>query len=144
MALTLVTLAGAAAAALAAEPVEIVKYRQAMMKANGAHMTATASIIFGKVDYKSELGDHVKALQAINRNLTALFPEGSNVGETAAIPAIWMDKDEFKKHAAIAAQKSEALAKAVAAGDTKSYPARFSELGDACKSCHKEFRMESK
>jgi cytochrome c556 len=138
---TLALLAGTATAVPAAEPQEIVKYRQAMMKANGAHMAAAAAIIVGKVDYKSQLGDHVKALQAINRDIAALFPAGSDVGETAAIPAVWMSSDDFKKRAANAAQRSEALAKAVAAGDTRSYAARFSELGDACKACHKDFRM---
>lgn len=137
-------LAAAAAAAQAAEPAEIVKYRQAMMKANGAHMSAAASIIFGKVDFKSDLGEHVRALQAINREIPALFPAGSTTADSAALPAVWMSHEDFLKRAAAAAQRAEALAKAVAAGDAKSYAARFGELGDACKACHKDYRMNPK
>ncbi len=141
---TLALLAVAPAAARAADPAEIVKYREAVMKANGAHMAAAAAIISGKVDYKADLGEHVKALQATTRDIAALFPPGSGVGESAALPAVWMNFDEFKKRAADAARKSEALAKAVAAGDAKSTGARFGELADACKACHKDFRMNPK
>ncbi len=87
---TLVLLAVAPALARAADPAEIVKYREAVMKANGAHMAAAAAIISGKVDYKADLGEHVKALQATTRE------------------------------------------------------ARFGELADACKACHKDFRMNPK
>jgi cytochrome c556 len=138
------TVALLAAAAQAAEPAEIVKYRQAVMKANGAHMSAAAAIIFGKVDFKSDLGEHVRALQAINRDIPALFPAGSTTADSAALPGVWMSHDDFKKRAADAARRAEALAKAVAAGDTKSYAARFGELGDACKACHKDYRMNPK
>jgi cytochrome c556 len=141
---TVALLAAAAAAAQAAEPAEIVKYRQAVMKANGAHMSAAAAIIFGKVDFKSDLGEHVRALQAINRDIPALFPAGSTTADSAALPGVWMSHDDFKKRAADAARRAEALAKAVAAGDTKSYAARFGELGDACKACHKDYRMNPK
>lgn len=144
LAATLALLAAMAAPAPAAEPQEIVKYRQSVMKANGAHMSAAAAIIFGKVDFKSDLGEHARALQAINRDLAALFPPGSTSKDSEALPAVWMSHDDFKKRAAAAAERSDALAKAVAAGDTKSYAARFGELGDACKACHKDFRMNPK
>lgn len=41
-------------------------------------------------------------------------------------------------------EKSEALAKAVSGGDGKVIVARFKELQDACKACHKDFRKEEK
>ena len=44
-----------ATTAFAAEPEDIIKYRQTVMKANGAHMAAAGAIINGKVDFFFEL-----------------------------------------------------------------------------------------
>ena len=131
-------------AVFAAEPEDIIKYRQNVMKANGAHMAATAAIVQGKVDFKNQLGDHVKALQAINKDIAALFPKDSDFGETKALDAVWKNNADFQKHAKDTAQKADALAKTVAAGDSKNYGARFKELSETCKSCHKDFRKEEK
>jgi cytochrome c556 len=106
-------------------------------------MAAAAAIISGKVAFKADLADHVRALQAINRDLPSLFPAGSGVGETSALDAVWKNNDEFRKRAADAAKKSEALAQAVASGDAKAQAARLGELGDACKACHVDYRKPS-
>ena len=134
----------AAGTAIAAEPEDIIKYRQTVMKSNGAHMAAAGAIITGKVDFKGQLGDHVKALQAINKDVTSLFPKDSDFGETKALDAVWKNSADFQKRAKDAAQKADALAKTVAAGDSKNYGARFKELSDSCKACHKDFRKEEK
>jgi cytochrome c556 len=133
-----------AGTAFAAEPEDIIKYRQSVMKANGAHMAATGAIINGKVDFKGQLGDHTKALQAINKDVAGLFPKGSDFGETKALDAVWQKNAEFQKLAKDTQQKADALAKTVAAGDSKNYAARFKELSDSCKACHKDYRKEEK
>ena len=135
-------LLGAAIQAQAAEPEDIIKYRQSVMKANGGHMGAAAAIIQGKVDYRNQLGDHVKALQNINKDINSLFPKGSDFGDTEALDAIWEKNADFQKRARESQQKADALAKAVASGDSRNYAARFKELNDACKACHKDFRKE--
>lgn len=131
-------------AAFAAEPEDIIKYRQSVMKANGAHMAAAGAIINGKVDFKGQLGDHAKALQAINKDINSLFPKDSDFGETKALDAVWKNNADFQKRAKESAQKADALAKTVAAGDSKNYGARFKELSDTCKACHKDYRKEEK
>ncbi len=128
----------------AAEPEDIIKYRQAVMKANAGHMAASAAIINGKVDFKSDLAYHAKAIEAINKDVAALFPKDSDFGDTEALDAVWKKNAEFRKSAQNAARKAEAFARAVAAGDGKNYGARFRELNDACKACHKDFRKEEK
>jgi cytochrome c556 len=133
-----------AGTAVAAESEDIIKYRQNVMKSNGAHMAAAAAIINGKVDYKGQLGDHARALQAINKDINSLFPKDSDFGETKALDAVWEKNADFQKLAKTAAQKADALAKTVAAGDSKNYAARFKELSDSCKACHKDFRKEEK
>ncbi|MBI3546904.1 MAG: cytochrome c [Gammaproteobacteria bacterium] len=135
----------AAPFALQAEssPEDIIKYRQNMMKANGAHMAAMGAVIQGKVDYKKDLADHARALQAINKNIPALFPKGSDFGgETKALDAIWQKNADFEKLAKQAGADADALAKAVQTGDAKVYGPKFKALADDCKACHKDFRKK--
>ncbi len=133
-----------AGTAFAAEPEDIIKYRQNVMKSNGAHMAAANAIITGKVDFKGQLGDHAKALQAINKDVASLFPKDSDFGETKALDAVWKNSADFQKRAKDAKQKADAFARTVAAGDSKNYAARFKELSDSCKACHKDYRKEEK
>jgi cytochrome c556 len=132
---------GAALIVSAADPGDVVKYRQAVMKANGSHMGATAAILQGKVDYKNQLADHARALEALNRDIVALFPEGTKVGKTEALDSVWEKRAEFEKRARDARDKAAAFAKAVSANDANAL-AKFQELGDSCKACHKDFRED--
>ena len=121
---------------------EIVKYRQNVMTSQRGHMGAAAAIIQGKVEFKDQLLDHVKALEATTKDIPGLFPKGSDVGETKALKEVWTNNDEFRKRAKDAQEKSAALAKAVAAGDSQSYGKHLKDLGEACKACHKDFRKK--
>ena len=143
--LTLGALALLGAAAHAeGDPEDVIKYRQNVMKANGAHAAAAGAIIQGKVGYKKDLADHAKALAAINRDVTALFPKGSDFGDTNALDGVWSKRANFEKRARDAQAKSDAFAKVVATGDAKSYGLKFKELVDSCKACHKDYRKEEK
>jgi len=122
----------------------VVKYRQAVMKAQGAHMSASAAIIMGKVNYKDQLAGHVNALEALTKDIGGLFPPGSDVGKTKALKSVWTKHADFEKHAKKAADMAAALSKAVAAGDSNSYGKHFKDLVDACKGCHKDFRKKEK
>jgi len=133
-----------AGTAFAAESEDIIKYRQNVMKSQGAHLAASAAIIQGKVDFKNQLGDHVKALQASSKDISGLFPKGSDFGETKALDAVWTKNADFQKLAKDTQQKTDALAKAVAANDSANYGARFKDVADSCKACHKDFRKEEK
>ncbi|WP_169923956.1 c-type cytochrome [Sulfurifustis variabilis] len=125
------------------EPEDIIKYRQNVMKANGANMGAIAAILQGKVpEYKDRLGDHARGVQAGTKNIPALFPDGSDFGDTEALESVWKDRAGFKKRSDDTSKKADALAKAVAGGDAKAIQARFRELSDSCKACHKDFRKE--
>jgi len=125
------------------DPEDIIKYRQNVMKANGAHMAAAGAILQGKVDYKKDLAYHVKTLQTINSDIPALFPKGSDFGDTKALDGVWAKRADFEKRAKDTRAKADAFAKA-AGGDTKAALAKFKELSDSCKACHKDFRKEEK
>jgi len=133
-----------AGAAVGAEPEDIIKYRKNVMKATAGHMGATAAIITGKVDYKGDLADHARAIQALTKDTAALFPKDSDFGDTEALDAVWKNSGEFKKHAQQVKAKADAFVKVVATNDKAKIATGFKELNDACKSCHKDFRKEHK
>jgi len=128
----------------AAEPEDIIKYRQNVMKSNGANLTAAGAIIQKKVDFNARLADHANAVAAGSKNIAGLFPPGSDFGaDTQALDAVWKNRAQFEKLAKDTETKAAAFAKAVAAKDAQT-GARFKELADSCKACHKDFRKEEK
>ncbi len=133
-----------AAAHAESDPEDIIKYRQNVMKANGAHMAATGAILQGKVGYKARLGEHAKALVAINKDIPGLFPKGSDFGDTKALDAVWSKRADFEKRAKASQVKADAFAKAAGSGDLKLASAKFKELSDSCKACHKDYRKDEK
>jgi cytochrome c556 len=126
----------------AAEPEDIIKYRQNMMKAIGGHTGAAGAIIQGKVDYKNQLADHARALQALTSDIPALFPKDSDFGDTKAKDGVWSNRVEFEKTAKDAKAKVAAFAKAVQGGNQQAIVASYKEMGEGCKGCHKDFRKE--
>ena len=124
-----------------AEPSDVVKYRQAVMEANGGHMAAAGAIVQGKVPHKERLVDHARALESLNKNLVALFPKGSDK-ETDARAEVWTKAAEFEKLAKDAQDKAAAFAKAVTGNDMQAAAARYKELGGTCKACHRDFRSD--
>lgn len=133
---------GAVAAQAQSEPEDIIKYRQNVMKASGANAAAATAIVQGKVEFKDRLREHAQALVTTTKNIPALFPKGSDFGETEAQDAVWKKPDDFAKRAKDSHAKAVAFEKAVAANDTKSYAAKLKDVADGCKACHKDYRKE--
>ncbi len=126
----------------AAEPEDIIKYRQNTMKAIGGHTAAAGAIVQGKVDYKNQLAGHVRALQALTADIPGLFPKDSDFGETKALDEVWSNRAEFEKRAKDAKAKVAAFAKAVQGGNQQAIAASFKDMGEGCKACHKDFRKK--
>ena len=65
---------------VADESEDIIKYRRAVMKAIGGHMSATSLIVRGKISNKAQLRDHADGLKKLSADIPALFPEDSDFG----------------------------------------------------------------
>ena len=130
------------AVTLAADPEDIIKYRQNSMKASGAHMAAAGAIIKGKVPFNSQLIVHALALEQLNHDTASLFPKGSDFGKTKALDAVWEKRADFEKAAHAVSIKAKAFTRAAASRDPKTAEPAFKALGDACSSCHKKFRKK--
>jgi cytochrome c556 len=123
----------------AADPDDLIKYRKNVMNANGGLMGAANALIQNKVEFKGQLVGYAKALEALNKDLPALFPKGSSSTDSDAQPDVWAKRAEFERRAKDTQTKAATFAKAASANDPK-LTEKFKELSDSCKSCHKDFR----
>lgn len=124
------------------EPEDIIKYRISVMKANGAHMAATARTVRGKVNFQDQLKLHADSIEGISKVIADLFPEDSDFGDTRAKEEVWGKPKEFSQAIKDNQQAAAAFSKTVAGGDKTKLADSFKMLSDSCKSCHEKFRTE--
>lgn len=126
------------------EPENVIKYRQAVMKAIGGHMASIAGVVKGEVSYTDHVAIHANGINALSKAVTAVFPEGTDNGshKTAALPKIWEDWAGFEKAAQSLDTASANLASVAASGDKQKIAAAFGDLGKACGGCHKPYRVK--
>lgn len=124
------------------DPADQIKYRQNTMSANGGHIGAIALILRQKVDHPGHLALHTQGLRAISETLPDLFPEGSDMGDTEALPAIWENPEDFQATIEQSQEAVAAFAAAVEADDQEAILPAFKKVGDSCKACHDDFRKE--
>lgn len=117
-----------------------IDYRQGLMRALGGNVSATAAIIVDSADFRDNLAIHVRYIVDATRDIPALFPEGSDFGETDALPSIWEDAEKFALSSSENHEAAVALHEAVEGGDDAAIMAAFRNLGQSCRSCHEDFR----
>jgi len=114
--------------------------RQSLMK----EQSAAAKAIKGAVEAKdyATVEAKVKNNMATSEKIVSLFPAGSATGKTKATPAIWEKPDDFAKAAKNLNKAAGELASAAKAGNDADVGVKVKALGEACNSCHKQFRAE--
>ena len=131
--------------ALAADQAsDIVKYRQAVMKAMAAHMTAMSLVVKRQVSDRSQLAAHAAALRDLSGGLPKFFPRstGSDKTKTAAKNEVWQRFAEFETASLKLQRESNLLAEAVKRRDEKTFDAQFENVANACGGCHRKFRVK--
>jgi cytochrome c556 len=128
-----------AVATLAYAQGNVIEERQALMKANGGAMGVLSPMARGEAPFDAAAAKQAfETIQHDMEQFPALFPEGSDTGDTKAGPAIWTDRAGF-----------EALAAglATAAGDAATSVTSLEELqtamgtvGGFCGECHSKYR----
>lgn len=141
----------AAAAAMAQQgpkPEDLIAARQAGYK----FMAWNTGRIKANIDGTYNKDDVVKAANTIaaiaNSGMGALYAPGTEKGkgfhDTHAKAEIFTDKEGVAKVAIAFNKEANELAKVAAAGDAAAVKAQFGKLVEACKACHKEYRVEEK
>lgn len=117
-----------------------IKYRQNYMNAISGHTGALRRLKDGLFNAEGHMQMHADALAKLTGDIALLFPEGTSTGKTDAKPEIWENWADFESRAAESQQAAQALLDAVQSGDGAVIDARFGELTDTCKACHRPFR----
>lgn len=117
-----------------------IKYRQNYMNAISGHTGALRRLKDGLFSAEGHMQMHAEALAKLTRDITLLFPQGTLEGKTDAKPEIWENWADFEARADESRQAAQALLDAVESGDGAAVDARFGELADTCKACHRPFR----
>ena len=119
---------------------DVIQKRQDAMKGN----SAAAKAIKGAVETKDYATVEAKAKDIMGTadKIVGLFPKGSTTGKTKAKPEIWEKSDDFSKAAKNLSKAASELASAAKAGNADDVDVKVKALGEACNSCHKQFRAE--
>jgi cytochrome c556 len=124
------------AAAPAAEPQ---KARHEAMEQVGENMKTLGKMARGQAPFDAAVvATSAKTIKQRLDEAAALFPPGSDAGETKAKPEIWSDRATFDK----IMKDSQAAAGALAeVNDEAAFRPAMGALGQNCKACHDKFRM---
>jgi cytochrome c556 len=138
LAISMLALAGSAAFA------DPILDRQALMKERGKIAGGLSKVVNGQDAF--DAAAVLTALQALQANaekldVDALFPAGSDAGDTTASPKIWEDMAGFK---AVEDKYLADVKAAVAAApaDADALKAQFETIGGDCGTCHQTYRVK--
>ena len=130
-----------AATAVLAQGDPIAARKGLMKEIAGANRTGT-EMLDGKQPFDAAKAK--AALTTISQNagkMSALFPDNSKSGDTAALPAIWDNKADF--NAKLTKFSNDAKAAADKTTDLASFKAAIGEVRQNCGGCHKPYRKPS-
>jgi len=123
-------------------PEDAKDYRTAVMTSLRGHVGAASMHVRGIVEDNGFLAVHAEGLARGAQELKHLFPVGSNVGDSEALPIIWEEPEEFQKVMENAEKATAAFSEAVAGGDKATIGRAFRDVGAACRGCHDRFRVD--
>jgi cytochrome c556 len=117
------------------------KVRKEGFDANKKAMDAIKKILEEGGDL-SGIAAHAQSLNAFSKQVPALFPVGSDKGETKAKPAVWTDAADFAAKSQAFETETAKLVQAAATGDKAAVMKQFGAVGGTCKGCHDSYRAE--
>lgn len=121
-----------------------IKYRKAVMSSIGGHMGAMVGILKGGTSNTANFALHAQGMAELSKIAGSIFPEGSDFGETSALPAVWEKPAEFAQAVKMFEEAAAKLNSAAQSGDMAMSATAFGDLGKACKNCHETFREKKK
>jgi cytochrome c556 len=124
-------------------PEDALDYRKAVMTALRGHIGASSMIARGLVEDDGHLVGHARGLHSGAQELSRVFQEGSNVGESEALPLIWEDASGFAEAIAKLEEATAAFVAAAESGDSEAIGAAFRNVGMGCRGCHDRYRVQN-
>lgn len=123
------------------KPEDAITYRQAAFQMIRVQIGDMGDMLKGKVPFDAErFKTRAHNAAALSAMPWEAFVEGSDKGDTEALPAIWSDRATFDGKASAFAQYAVELAAAADTGDQDKIKAAFGNWAKGCKDCHKSFK----
>jgi cytochrome c556 len=131
------------AAAQFAKPEDAVRYRRAAFTVMGAHFGRVAAMANGRIPFDAKAAADNAELAAMMSKLPfAGFVDGSDQGQTNALPKIWTEQEKFRAGAAKMQEELVKLNAAAKTGNVDTIKAAVGSAGGTCKACHDAYRKE--
>ncbi|MET0309048.1 MAG: cytochrome c [Sphingomonas sp.] len=130
-----------AAAPAASDASGAIAGRQAAYRLSAALFSAMK----GTIDRGDDVASQAFAARAIAgwaKAMPGMFPAGSDIAPSNAMPAVWTDRAGFEAKAAAYAAAATKLAELAKAGDKAGFAAQYGEVGKTCGACHSSFRKQ--
>lgn len=122
-----------------------VRARQGLMQNFAFSLSTLGNMARGNMEYDAALAqtaaDRLVALSAVSQD--GYWPEGTSTEEveaSRALPAIWENKDDFLSGFDDLHQAATSMAE-VAGDGQQALGQQMQALGQACGSCHEEYRV---
>ena len=123
----------------------VVKERMDLMDRQKDDMKIIGDMAKGKTPFDvAEAAEAASDIGLTAKKIPELFPEGSTGGKSEALPAIWEKWDRFTANADDLGSAVDALVSALGDSENQDWKAAFEKVGEACKSCHEDFRAKKK
>ena len=132
---------GVAYAQQVAQATDPLAARKDNRKQAGAQMRAIKAVI-DKGGPASEAAPMVAKLKELGAAHVALYPAGSDKGETKALPVVFTDAAGFKAANYASNDAIDKLAVAIGSGDLKAVTDAYGNVGKSCGACHEKFRAK--
>jgi cytochrome c556 len=117
----------------------VIAERREGLRTQQATLEAVQAALRGGGDVRA-LVPRIEAAQAFFADYPSRFPEGSNVGDTRALPTVWTDRAGFETAWRNLLPTLATLRGAAASGDAAATGAALQATGGACINCHRGFR----
>jgi cytochrome c556 len=128
-----------APAAFSLTPEQIVAARQSGYLLSGGSFAAMKAAADAGADVK-QLTFPSRTLARWARTLPSLFPAGTDLPNSKALPTVWSDRAGFEARAAAYAEAARLMAEAAQSGDREAFLARWTETRATCAACHDTYR----
>jgi cytochrome c556 len=130
----------AQSAPAAMSPEETVRARQAAFGMSAQIFVGMRAAVAAPNGDVRPLADGARQLQRWARTIPTMFPEGSNVPPTKALPAVWSERAVFAQRADAYRTAAAALAAAAQNNDHAAAMVQWQAVRDSCTACHEHFR----
>ena len=118
---------------------QIVAARQSAYILSGGSMAAMKAAADAGADVHT-LVFPARSLARWSRVLPTMFPAGSNLPTSHALPTVWSDRAGFEARAAAYTTAAQALAQAAQAGDRAAFLTQWAAVRASCNACHDTYK----